>query len=166
MKVYKDRRNIEGSDCKKQFGAILNAWAFHDLFGAFKTAEQRQRFRELRPRCAPVFFTGQVQRDYLGRWGNGSCMQSSLIVTVTAELNGLRVETENTIYRLEGAGRVSTERPLAYDFEVGKTILLLESTNNIDIDAESFGHMVSPDQPESFGVLYRLIETINATSCA
>lgn len=148
-----------GSD--KPFGAKVSAWTLHDFSNRLVSPDDRARFREECPGCAPVFFTGQVDKDYRGRWDNGTCMRSSLVVSISRVRDEWFVETENTIYCLSGPGRVSTRVPMSYEFEVTKTLMLLSASDGMKLKVEKGDFIVVPDLPESLLPMQNLIKKIN-----
>jgi hypothetical protein len=162
MKTRNDEKEIEEIAVGKPFGANIRAWAIHDLFGSLKTEELKKQFRELRSGCAPALLTGQVDVDYLARWQKGSCMRSSLIVTIARGDECWRVETENTLYKLCGPGRITTQTPQAYDFEVGKTLVLIDPNCSLSPEDDSNDHIVHPDHQESLIRMFELMKVINA----
>jgi hypothetical protein len=162
MKTGNDEKEIDEIEAGKPFGADICAWAIHDLSGRLKTEELKNQFRELRSGCAPVLFTGQVDIDYLGRWQKGSCMRSSLIIAIVRVADCWHVETENTLYKLCGPGRITTKSPMAYDFEVGKTLVLIDPNCSLSPESNNNGHIVYPECRKSLIPMFELMGAINA----
>jgi hypothetical protein len=153
-------------DRRKPFGARVSAWALHDLAFTLEAVDINQLFLEQYPGCAPVFFTGQVDKDHLRRWRSGSAMRSSLVVAITPGDNCWHVETENTLYTLYGPGRISNQFPLEYNSEVGKTLTLIDPNRVSGPEDSNHGHVVYPDREESLIPFRELMEAINAKNRA
>lgn len=83
----------------KKDGGILTGWQFHTMTDDMEAA------RRIRP---DLDFTtdkiykmsATVVKDNLGRWNPGDHMRSSLVVSI--DMENMIVETENTLYHLEG----------------------------------------------------------------
>jgi hypothetical protein len=162
MKVDNDEKAIDEVGSGKPFGADVWAWAIHDLSKTLKTEELKRQFNEIHPCCAPALFTGQVDEDHLGRWRRGSCMQSSFIVAIVRSDECWLVETENTRYKLRGTGRITTQPPQAYDFEVGKTLVLIDPNCSLSPEGDNNGHIIYSDCQESLIPMFELMRAINA----
>lgn len=143
----------------KPFGAKVHYWALHDLFGSIAGPEEYGKFKAEFPEGSPVFFTGQIERDYLRRWYTGSGMRSSLIVSIAHDVEAecLRVETLNTLYTLHGPGRLCVDAPTDYNVEVDKTSALIDG-NQAEHDVAGVGQLVFLDKPITLGPLFEVIE--------
>jgi hypothetical protein len=120
----------------KPFGGTIEFWCRH-IFTEHLPKDFLEQKRAEDPNFSAEIVTGQVVEDKLLRWKPGDAMQTTIIVNFDEE--SLLIETKNTIYKLTGPGRVSTAKPERYDFEVGKTILLLSDAKGLKIDdSESF----------------------------
>lgn len=102
----------------KQYGGTIDFWCIHDL--SEMLSEGEIDIPTLR------IMTGRSVDEPLGRWRAGSYMRSSMIVNL--DLENMEVETENTIYKLQGPGRFSKSNPFNYAFAVDRTFILLSPT--------------------------------------
>ena len=85
---------------KKKGGTIKN-WQTHTLAEA--DDEHMEKYKAVFPEMTEskaMVFTGTVVDDPTGRWEPGFHMRSSMIMTLDRE-TGI-VETQNTVYTLEG----------------------------------------------------------------
>jgi len=86
----------------KKEGGRLTGWQFHTLF---KDVEKANEFLAKQGR-GPITtdkaykLSATVVEDFLGRWRPGDSMHTSLVLSYDEETG--RLETENTIYWLEG----------------------------------------------------------------
>jgi len=108
----------------KRFAGVVEYWCIHKVnrhlpedFLLAKLAED--------PGYDASFLSAMVVKDELGRWESGTAMRTSLISKI--DLDNMTIETENSIYHLHGPGRISTKMPKEYDFEVGRSVLLLSN---------------------------------------
>lgn len=86
-------------DMTKQDGGILTGWQLHTLTKDFKAVEKIRPDLEFKT-DAVYKMTATVVEDRLGRWEKGWHMTSSVVLEI--DLENMIVETENTIYHLEG----------------------------------------------------------------
>lgn len=80
---------------KKSGGTIKN-WQIHTL------SLTEEQLNKMYPgeKTKPMIISGTVVEDPLGRWQSGYHMRTSLVVNLDRKAN--KVETLNTIYKLEG----------------------------------------------------------------
>lgn len=100
----------------KQYGGTIDFWCIHDLSEMLSEGDFP----------APRMMTGRSVDEPLGRWRPGSYMRSSMILNL--DLDKMEVETENTIYTIQGPGRFSKSNPFHYAFAVDRTFRLLSPT--------------------------------------
>lgn len=106
----------------KPWRGTLKNWCLHDS-SASLNVEQWEAFKTIKPGCQVAIITGEVVEDDLKRWQPGEAMHTSMVVYLN--LCEMIVETENSVYRLQGAGRFSSSSPRNYEKEVGLTKILL-----------------------------------------
>ena len=83
---------------KKKNGGIIKNWRIHKLSFSQKKIDEAYPKENLTPRV----LSGVVVKDPVGRWKPGNTMRSSLLVSINEETG--RVETQNTIYKIQGPG--------------------------------------------------------------
>ena len=86
----------------KPLGGKLTGWQFHTIFGDVEKANElmAEQGRELIETDKVYKLSATVVEDNLGRWKPGDHMHSSIIIKYDEAIG--EVETENTIYLLEG----------------------------------------------------------------
>lgn len=104
----------------KQYGGLIDFWCIHDVSDLFDENEID---------VPPKIMTGRSIDEPLRRWRAGAYMRSTRIVQL--DLENLIVETENTIYKLVGPGRLSRSNPYYYAFSVDRTAKLLSSIRKV-----------------------------------
>ena len=82
----------------KKDGGIIGHWQLHTLSMSPKEAMLKTGYEVQTDKC--YVLTGTVVEDPTGRWLPGYHMRSSLICAIDL-VKGI-VETQNTIYKLEG----------------------------------------------------------------
>lgn len=115
----------------KPHGGIIRAWCRHILSDL--TAALAKKNASDEPIAPLEFITGEVVEDRLNRWCPGDAMRSSWVVNFNEDT--LVVETLNTIYQLDGPGRISDTFPYDYAAEVGKSVLLLSEKAQFQEDS-------------------------------
>jgi len=80
----------------KKFGGTIKDWQIHTLSVTKEWLDTVCTEKGLQP----MILTGTVVEDKLGRWLPGFHMRSTLIKKIDREKG--EVETQNTIYKLEG----------------------------------------------------------------
>jgi len=86
-------------DMTKKDGGRLTGWQLHTLTDDMEAAKRIRP--DLDIKTDKVYkLTATVVADYLGRWNPGDHMTSSIVVEFDEET--MMVETENTLYHLEG----------------------------------------------------------------
>ncbi len=149
-----DANTIEG----KPFAGKISNWAIYDGSGRLRTPEDEAHFRKMTNGVSPLLFTGEVEEDLLGRWPDGSCMRSSALVSI--DMDTWMVETERTIYQLQGPGRITRVAPGPYEFEVGKTIMMLNPIKDFTLSHETDDDLIFPDKPESLTAMVEVAKFI------
>lgn len=81
---------------RKKYGGIIKDWQVHTLSFSEDDLNKVYPGEQLKP----LVITGTVVKDELGRWLPGDHMRTSLVKVLDREKG--KVETRNTIYRLEG----------------------------------------------------------------
>lgn len=147
---------------EKPFGGYVRAWTLHYMSKNLSKAAARALFCGECSLDIPAMFTGIIEHDYLGRWRDGSSMRSWWIVSVMPGENSWIVETLNTRYKLVGTGRITGCVPVVYDFEVGKTLEVLDASRGLNRDIKNIGVVVNLENDASLAPMIEFSEVINA----
>ncbi len=84
----------------KKDGGIIKNWQMHTVSDNPETLTKAKEINPDFEMNAVMVFTGTVVEDPTGRWEEGYHMRSSLILKFDKQTS--IVETQNTIYKLEG----------------------------------------------------------------
>ena len=93
---------------KKQ-GGQLTSWQFHTIYEDVEKANEllAKQGRELITTDKAYKLSAVVVEDLCGRWRPGDSMHTSLVISYDEETG--RLETENTVYYLEGEPENGTD---------------------------------------------------------
>ena len=92
---------------------IIKYWTIYMI----TDQKELRAIKHFYPNCIPAVATGLVVQDFKERFAADTAMKTSYLMSF--DLKTMRLYTLNSVYQLEGEGRITYEDMPPYDIAVG-----------------------------------------------